>query len=511
MHPRHWAKTSPEKPSVIAVTANEVITYKQLNERSVQCANLMRAIGLKPGDHVAVVMENHPRFLEISWAAQRCGLYFTAICWRFKPQEVAYILEHSGAAALFTSRKQQALCESIDHVARRLPRYIVDGEMDGYQCYESAIAGQPTEPSAAETRGVDMLYSSGSTGKPKAVKIPIETAAIDEPPALYAFFGERYRWNEDTRYLISAPLYHSGPLRFSMAQGYFGGTLVMTEKFDPEENLELIQRYRITHAHWVPTMMVRLLKLPEQVRASYDVSSLQFVMSGAAPVSIECKQRMIDWLGPILEEAYGGTEGNASTLISSQEWLTHKGSVGKAAFGSIHILDDKDRELPPGDIGSVYFDGAPFEYYKDPQRTQQAYNSRGWSTLGDIGYLDEEGYLYLTDRKDDVIITNGVNVYPIEAEHVLISHPRVVDAAVFGLPDEDSGERVHAVVQLAEGEIAGVDLAMALMSYCRSKIANIKCPKSLDFHKQIPRHDTGKLYKRALKADYVKDRQKNDW
>lgn len=503
MHPRYWATVCPDKPAIIAETSGESISYQQLNRRSIQCANLMHSVGLKPGDHVAILMENHPGFFEIVWAAQRSGLYYTTISWRFQPQEVAYILEHCEARALFTSIRQREFCESIAESAKKLPRFVAGGSMAGYQCYETAIAEQPIEPIVEETRGSDMLYSSGSTGKPKAVKLPIEDSGLDQPPALYRFFGERYQWDENTRYLISAPLYHSGPLRFAMAQGYFGGTLVMTEKFDAEENLALIQKYRITHAHWVPTMMVRLLKLPESVRNKYDVSSLRFVMSGAAPISVETKRAMIEWLGPILEEAYGATEGNGATMISSKEWLEHPGSVGKAVGCTIHILDDDGNELPAGEIGNVYFDGPRFEYYKDPEKTREAYNERGWSTLGDIGYLDNQGYLYLTDRKNDVVIINGVNVYPLEAEQLLINHPKVMDAAVFGLPDEDSGEKLHAVVQLKENELASKALATELIDYCRENLATIRAPKTLDFRAAIPRHETGKLYKRMLKAEYL--------
>ncbi len=504
MHPRHWSAVYPDKPAVIAVTAGETISYKKLNDRSVQCANLLRQAGLKPGDHMAVIMENHPRFFEISWAAQRSGLYFTAISWRFKPEEVAYILEHCGARVLFSSTQQRELCRRLGKTTRGLSCFMAGGEMEGFENYESAIAGQPTTPSGKETRGVDMLYSSGSTGRPKAIKIPIEDAAIDEPAALYAFFGRRYQWNEQTKYLMSAPLYHSGPLRFSMAQHYFGGTVVMTERFEAEQDLALIEQYRITHAHWVPTMMVRLLKLPDAVRKAFDISSLEFVMSGAAPVSVETKQAMIDWLGPILEEAYGGTEGNGATMLNSEEWLQHPGSVGKAVGCRVHVVDDDGNELPAGQVGTIYFDGPEFEYYKDPEQTREAYNDRGWSTLGDIGYLDKDGYLYLTDRKTDVAIINGVNVYPLEAEQLLINHPKVIDAAVFGLPDGDSGERLHAVVQPAGRSLPGKALSVELIDYCRARIAAIKCPHTIDFRSRIPRHETGKLYKRLLKEEYLR-------
>jgi long-chain acyl-CoA synthetase len=503
MHPRHWAEVNPDKLAVIAARSGSVTTYRELNERSTQCANLLRRSGLKAGDHVAAILENHPRFLEISWAAQRAGLYFTPISWRFQPDEILYILGHCGAKAVFVSHGQRLLAEKVASEAAISIRLSVGGDLEGYEGYEHAIEKFPAVPIGSETRGVDMLYSSGSTGRPKAIKLPVDNPQIDGAPPLYRLFGERFAWSDSTVYLMPAPLYHSGPLRFAMAMGYFGGTVILMEKFDAREALELCERYRVTHAQWVPTMLVRLLKLPREVREHYDLSRLQFVIHGAAPVSVDVKRGMIDWLGPILEESYSGTEGNGATLISSVEWLAHPGSVGKAAFGTLHILDEEGREVPAGTIGDIYFDGPTFEYYKDPQKTRDAYNDRGWSTLGDIGYLDGEGYLYLTDRKSDVIITGGVNVYPIEAEHVLTSHPKVLDAAVFGIPDEDLGEAVHAVVQPAGREALDPGLERRLLDYCRSKIAHYKCPRSIDFRDELPRHETGKLYKRLLRAQYL--------
>lgn len=503
MHPKHWATTDPEKPAIIHAGSGRIITYRELDARSSRCANWLRHAGVNPGDHVAAVLENHPYFLEISWAAQRCGAYFTPISWRFQPDEILYILAHSGAKALFMSHAQPSLAA---HALKQAPvpiRLSVGGALDGFGSYEGAISESSPMPPCLETRGVDMLYSSGSTGKPKAIKLPVDNPAISGAPPLYRLFGARFGWSESTVYLMPAPLYHSGPLRFAMAMGYFGGTVVLMEKFDALEALRLCERYQVTHAQWVPTMLVRLLKLPGGIRERFDLRSLKFVIHGAAPVSVEVKRAMIAWLGPILEESYSGTEGNGATLISSAEWLAHPGSVGRAAFGALHVLDERGRDVPAGTVGDVYFDGPKFEYYKDPAKTRDAYNDRGWSTLGDIGYLDAEGYLYLTDRKSDVIITGGVNVYPIEAEHALVSHPMVTDAAVFGVPDEDLGEAVHGVVQLAAGADAGPELERALLDFCRSKIAHFKCPRTIEFCAELPRHDTGKLYKRLLKAQYL--------
>jgi acyl-CoA synthetase (AMP-forming)/AMP-acid ligase II len=509
MHPRHWAQLTPDKPAIIAPRAAATISYRELDERSVRCANLLWQAGIRAGDHIAIVVENHPRFLELCWAAQRSGLYFTPISWRFHPDEIAYIVAHCGAKAVFVSAKQRHLTDELPDEQKGLRRFLLGEEAPGYEHYERALAACSGTPQYEETRGIDMLYSSGSTGTPKAVKTLVEDRSIDGPSRLYRLFGERFEWNADTMYLMPPPLYHSGPLRFAMAMGYFGGTVIVMEKFDARESLELCQQYRATHAQWVPTMMVRLLKLPKAERESYDLTSLKCVIHGAAPVSVDTKRAMIKWLGPILEESYSGTEGNGATLINSAEWLAHPGSVGKAAFGRIHILDDAGKELPARSTGQIFFEGPGFEYFKDPERTQEAYDSHGWSTLGDIGYLDEEGYLYLTDRKSDVIITGGVNVYPIEAEHVLTSHPRVLDAAVFGLPDDDLGESIQAVVQPVDMREAGPDLAETLIEYCRSRIARYKCPRAIDFRAELPRHDTGKLYKRLIRAQYLEARPRS--
>jgi acyl-CoA synthetase (AMP-forming)/AMP-acid ligase II len=501
MHPRHWAARTPHKPAVIAPGSGQTVSYRELDRRSVRCANLLRRAGLRPGDHLALLMENQPRFLEISWAAQRAGLYFTPICWRFQPHEVAYILGHCGARALIVSAEQHALCEALPASARAMPRWLVGAEAAGYESYEAALARCPDSPEFKQTRGTDMLYSSGSTGTPKAVKLPVERTEIDGAGALYAMFGQRFGWDQATVYLMPAPLYHSGPLRFAMAMGYFGGTVILMDRFDARESLRLCEQYRVTHAQWVPTMMVRLLKLSATERAGFDLRNLRCVVHGAAPISVDTKRAMIEWLGPILEESYSGTEGNGATLISSGEWLEHPGSVGKAILGTIHILDEHGAELPAHRTGVVYFDGPRFEYFKDPVRTRQAYNERGWSTLGDIGRLDDEGYLYLTDRVSDVIISGGIKIYPIEAEHALSSHPRVLDAAVFGIPDEDLGERVHAVVQPVRPDEAGEDLERELIEFCRTRIAPFKCPRRIEFAAQLPRHETGKLYRRLLRAD----------
>lgn len=504
-HPRHWAALDPDRPAVILGGCGVVVTYGELSERADRCAQLLRRLGLGRGDHVAMLIENHPRFLEIAWAAQNSGLYFTPISWRFQPEEIAFILEDCGARVLIASAMQMP---TVQQLRLKLPglRYLVIGDVStaGVLSYERELATCPAVPVADESRGSDMVYSSGSTGRPKGVKQALPSAGIDGPSAMFRIYEGRYGWGPQTVYLLPAPLYHSGPLRFAMTMQNIGATLLVMERFDAREALALCERYRVTDAHFVPTMLVRILKLDAAERRQCDLTSVVRVIHGAAPCPPQIKRAMIDWLGPILEESYGGTEGNGLTMISSREWLAHPGSVGRAFMGAIHILDDEGRELPPGSQGTVYFSGGPrFEYHRNPAKTQEAHDLHGRSTLGDIGYLDEEGYLYLTDRRNNLVITGGVNVFPQEVENLLVTHPKVLDAAVFGLPDLEMGELIKAVVQLCDPGEASPDVAEELIEFCRAHLAHYKAPRSVDFRTQLPRHDTGKIYTRLLKEEYL--------
>jgi acyl-CoA synthetase (AMP-forming)/AMP-acid ligase II len=348
-----------------------------------------------------------------------------------------------------------------------------------------------------------MIYSSGTTGQPKGVRFPLKFAPPGDVSDLYKTRIKMHQLGPAVRYLSTAPMYHSAPLRYNMMVTRLGGTAYILEKFDAEAALAAIQQFAITHSQWVPTMFVRLLKLAESTRLGYDVSSLQYVIHAAAPCPIEIKQQMIDWLGPVIYEYYSGTEANGSTAITTEEWLKHKGSVGKAIHGEIHILDDDGLEQPPLQPGTVYFaNGSDFHYHKDPEKTRLAKNDQGWSTLGDIGYLDEAGYLYLQDRKSFMIISGGVNIYPQEIENLLITHPAVSDVAVFGVPNAEFGEEVKAVVELLPETAASPQLGTELLSFCRDRLSHIKCPRTIDFTPQLPRHPTGKLYKRQLRAQY---------
>jgi long-chain acyl-CoA synthetase len=466
---------------------------------------LFFSLGLRPGDHVAFLMENGLPFAEISWAAQRAGLIFTAISRYLKADEIAYIVRDCGARVFITSPacagETRGLAESAD-----APLLFMTGKaVPGWRSWDAEAGAQPTTPVENEFAGRDMLYSSGTTGRPKGVETsltPIPLGTIN--PLLKLLSVDLCGVNQASVYLSPAPLYHAAPLRFTMTAAAVGATVVVMQHFDAEAYLKFVEQYRATQSQLVPTMFVRLLKLPKDVRDRYDVSSLKGAIHAAAPCPVEVKQQMIDWWGPVLIEYYAGTEGNGGTVITSKEWLGHRGSVGRAVVGHIRIVDEETgRDQPPRVNGVIYFAGGqPFAYRNDPAKTKAAYQPDGSSTLGDIGYLDEEGYLYLTDRKAHMIISGGVNVYPQETEDVLIGHPDVLDVAVFGVPNADLGEEVKAVVQLREPTRASPALAEELIAYCRARISAIKCPRTVEFERELPRTPTGKLMKRQLRDRY---------
>ncbi len=498
------ARNTPDKPAYIMASSGEVVTFKELDERSNRCARLFREAGLRPGDAVAMYLENHPRFLEICWAAVRSGLYYTAISSYLTAEEADYIIGDCGAKLFITSNyKAGVAAELADLMPGVERRFMLDGAAAGYESYEDAVARHPPRPIADEIQGTDMLYSSGTTGRPKGIKRPVQGAPFGNREPAFELIGQLYRLDANVVYLSPAPLYHAAPLRFNMAILGLGGTTIIMERFDPEHALQLIETYKASHSQWVPTMFVRMLKLPKETRERHDVSSMQVAIHAAAPCPIPVKEQIIDWWGPVLYEYYAGTEGNGFCTITSEEWLQHKGSVGKALIGVARILDDDGVELPVGEPGTIFFsDGLPFEYHNDPERTAQSRNEKGWTTLGDVGYLDDEGYLYLTDRKAYMIISGGVNIYPQEVENLLVTHPKVVDVAVIGVPDEEFGEQVKAVVQPADMDHAGAELEAELIAFCRQHLSGIKCPNSVDFEAELPRQATGKLYKRLLKDRY---------
>jgi acyl-CoA synthetase (AMP-forming)/AMP-acid ligase II len=500
-HPKIHAAASPNKPAVIMASSGETVTYRQLDERSNRCAHLFRSLGLRHGDTVAFCLENRAEFFDLVWGAQRAGLIYVAISCRLTPSEMDYILNDSGAKALLSS---PYLGELLDQLQSPVKRYILGGEHAGWDSYDAAVTQMPTTPVADERAGTDMLYSSGTTGQPKGVRFPLpEDPDIAGVNPLSGLAAMAFKFSEHSIYLSPAPLYHAAPLRWCIAVHRLGGTVVVMEKFDPELALAAIEKYKINASQWVPTHFARMLKLPADVRAKYDVSSLETAVHAAAPCPVPIKAAMIEWWGPVLREYYAGTEGNGITFISSEEWLTHKGSVGRALNAVMHICDENGDDVPMGQEGTVFFESAAtFSYHNDPEKTKSATNKHGWTTLGDVGRLDEEGYLYLTDRKSFMIISGGVNIYPQEIENHLVTHPKVQDVAVIGGPHDEMGEEVIAVVQPLEMADASEALRDELIAYAREKLSGIKIPRRIDFRDELPRHDTGKLYKRLLRDEY---------
>jgi acyl-CoA synthetase (AMP-forming)/AMP-acid ligase II len=504
MHPGIHAAANPDKAAYIMASSGQVITYGQLNEASNQGAHLFRQLGLEMGDNVAIFMENNAAYLHICWAAHRAGLYYTCISSYLTAEEVAFIVGDCQAKVFITSQaKADVAADLVGLIPGVETQFMVGGAIDGYRSYEDEMASLPKVPIADEFEGSDMLYSSGTTGRPKGIKLPITGEPLGTPRSPVDILCSLYGITDAAIYLSPAPLYHSAPLRFNMGVLRKGGTTIVMERFDPEGALALIERHKISHSQWVPTMFVRMLKLPAEVRTKYDLSSLQVVIHAAAPCPEQTKRAMIEWLGPVLFEYYAGTEGNGFCAIKSDEWLAHPGSVGRAMVGTVHIMDDEGVEQAAGETGNVYFSGGPeFTYHNDPERTAESRNQHGWSTLGDVGHLDEDGYLYLTDRKSFMIISGGVNIYPQEIENLLVSHPKIMDVAVIGVPDPDFGEAVKAVVQAMDPSQAGADLEAEILDYCRQHLSTIKCPRSVDFDPQLPRHENGKLYKRLIKDRY---------
>lgn len=513
MYPGIWARKFPQKPAFIQSATGAAMTYGELDARSNRLARLARHRGMGSGGHVAIFMENDLRFFEVIWAALRAGLYVTPINRYLTAEEAAYILDDCGAGLLVASA-------TLAEVARELPAMApgcrswlaINGKVDGFEDYESAIAAHPAEALAEEPEGRFMLYSSGTTGRPKGILRPLSGLGIVEGAAQLAG-PQRALWGfgEDTIFLSTAPLYHSAPTGFGVAATVQGGTVVVMPRFDEIEALHAIEKYRVTHSQWVPTMFVRMLKRPAAERSGFDLSSHHVAVHGAAPCPVVIKRQMIEWWGPILYEYYSGSELHGLTHCDSQEWLAHPGTVGKAVMGTLHVCDDEGRELPPGEPGLVYFEqaGNPFEYHKDAGQTRSARHPvhDNWSALGDVGYVDADGYLYLTDRATFMIISGGVNIYPQEIEDRLILHPAVADVAVFGVPDPEMGEAVKAVVQPAPGVSPCAELAAELVAYAREHLAHYKCPRSIDFMAELPRLPTGKLYKRLLRDRYRGDVQ----
>lgn len=513
MYPGKYAQQDPDRAAIIMASSGETITYADYEARCNRLAHLFRANGLQRGDHYAIFMENNSHYVEACGAGERAGLYYTPINSFLKADELAYIVNNCLAQVLITSsakadvaREAMASCPNIKLAL------IVDAEGDEtLKDYQAATKEFPATPIADETMGSAMLYSSGTTGNPKGILRPLPDEKPDAvlPHAQIAVAMWNYR--EGLTYLSPAPLYHAAPQAAVGQTIRLGGTAIIMEKFDAEMCLNLIERYKVTHSQMVPTMFSRILKLPEDVRNAADTSSLESIVHAAAPCPVPVKEKMIDWWGPIIHEYYSSTEGLGFAACNSEQWLAHKGTVGRVVAGVLHVLDEDGNKVPQGTPGELWFEKATeFEYFNNEEKTKESSSADGkMATVGDVGYLDEDGFLFLTDRSTFMIISGGVNIYPQETENLLITHPKVMDAAVIGVPNEDFGEEVKAVIQLVPEESgnAGAEMEAELIAFCEANLSKVKCPKSVDFTIELPRLPTGKLYKKKLRDAYWGDKK----
>ena len=507
MYTGEQARLRPLQPAFIMAGTGEAVSYAELEARSNRLAHLFRKRGLKRLDHYAIFMENNNRYLECCGAGERAGLYFTCVNSYLTSSELAYIINNSESRILITSMtKLEVAREALGECPRIELCIIVDGpgESDRIIGLNEVTAGLPKTPIADESIGTAMLYSSGTTGRPKGIVRPLQEKPPSEQMPLFEFLHKLWHYREGMIYLSPAPLYHSAPQAAVNLAIRAGGTVIIMESFDPERYLELIEKWGVTHSQLVPTMFSRMLKLPEATRQRYDLSSLEIAVHAAAPCPAMVKDEMIKWWGPIIHEYYGATEGLGFTACDSAEWLAHRGTVGRVLLGDLHILDENMQPRPKGTPGIVWFKTAsPFEYFNDPNKTKEVRSPDGsMSTVGDVGYVDDDGFLYLTDRATFMIISGGVNIYPQECENLLITHPKIADAAVFGVPNADLGEEVKAVVQPMPGIAPGPDLADELIAFCSQALSRQKVPRSIDFEAELPRLPTGKLYKRLLRDRY---------
>jgi long-chain acyl-CoA synthetase len=493
------------KPAVLLHPSGTVVSFDDLEAAANRLAHLFRGAGLAPADTVAIIMENNKHIHAVMWAARRCGLYFTMVNTHLSASEIAYIVHDSGAKAVVSSKGMRSICEQLSgDLPNGLPEIAVvaDDSIPGWRRYPECVQDESPDRVIGARYGQLLQYSAGTTGRPKGIRRPLNPAGSGGAPLTTPVF-EALGVTGDSVYLSPAPTYHTAPAMWTMAAQAVGATVVMMERFDAEQALECIDRYGVTHAQFVPTMFVKMLRLPYAVRQRYDLSSLQRVVHAAAPCPPAIKRQMIEWWGPIIDEYYGSSEGAGISFIRAEEWLDHPGSVGKPMMGVPHILDEHGNEVPAGEIGEIFYEGGyPFEYLNDKTKTSAARTHEGWVTVGDVGYLDGDGYLYLTDRRNHMIISGGVNIYPQEVENELVAHPQIVDAAVFGVPDDVMGQKVTAVVQLTDRSQASDELADHLMRWLRDRIAHYKCPRYLYFDPQLPRTDAGKLYKRRLLEKY---------
>jgi long-chain acyl-CoA synthetase len=505
MHPIAHAATRPDHPAVIMAESGEQMTYREMDEAANRFAQLLRARGFKPDDAFAVLLENRIEYFTLIWGSQRAGTLLVPISSRLTAPEIIYILKDSNAKLLISSPYFDGVMADIRRECPDLDVLVTGG--DGAEDFAAALSAHPVTPIADQRAGLTMLYSSGTTGRPKGIR-PAPPADPD-PQAMIPFIGLATMGagmpaDGSMIYLSPAPLYHAAPLAWCSAAQRLGGTLVVLEKFEPDAALAAIERYKITDSQWVPTHFVRFLKLDQASRSKYDLSSHKRALHAAAPCPVPIKHAMIEWWGEIVNEYYAGSEGIGMTMIHSADWLTHPGSVGRAIYGTLHVCDPDGEEVAAGEDGLIYFENALLPtYHNDPAKTAEAMHPRGWMTLGDIGHVDADGFLFLTDRKSHMIISGGVNIYPQEIENLLITHPKVMDAAVIGAPCPDLGEKVVAVVQPKDMATAGPALEAELREFLAPSLSKIKLPKLFDFRPELPREANGKLYKRELRDEFA--------
>jgi len=505
MHPIQHAQARPDHPAVIMAGSGKTMSFGEMDEQANRFAHLLRANGFAPDDAFAVLLENRIEFYTLIWGSQRAGTMLVPISTRLTAPEIAYILKDSEAKLLITSEAFNGVLPGIRAAHPDLPVLIMDGS--GEEDFATALASQPSEPFPDQQAGLVMLYSSGTTGRPKGIR-PAPPADPD-PQAVNPFIGLAVMGagmpaDGTMVYLSPAPLYHAAPIGWSSTVHRLGGTVVMMEKFDPETALAAIEKYKVTDSQWVPTHFVRMLKLPKDIRTKYDLSSHKRALHAAAPCPVEIKREMIDWWGPIVNEYYAGSESIGMTMVHSADWLKYPGTVGKAIHGTVHVCGPDNEELGTGEDGLIFYENDILPtYHNDPEKTKEAMHPKGWMTLGDIGHVNEEGFLFLTDRKSHMIISGGVNIYPQEIENLLVTHDKIMDAAVIGAPDPDLGERVVAVVQPIDMSDAGEALEQELRDFLEPQLARIKMPKLFDFRPDLPREANGKLYKRELRDEYL--------
>lgn len=498
------AAAVPNRIAIFSERGNQ--SFGELNHQANQLARLLRRAGIGVGDPVALLCGNRLEFAAVRFALHRIGARITPISWHLSPQDISYIVDNSEAEVLFADvRVAAAASQAVGNNDRLKLKLAIGGDIEGFDDFEQALRGIPGDDIDEPSLGTMMLYTSGTTGKPKGVfrKQPDPHAAAGMLQLMMAVFQYDPDCGSDLA-LATGPLYHSGPFNMCLTQPLSAGIgTVLMDKWDAEQTLQLIEQYRISHCFFVPTMFSRLLQLPEATRAKYDVSSLKFVIHGAAPCSVAIKQQMLDWFGPIIWEIFAGTE-SPGTMVSPDDWLARPGTVGKPGPGQMKILDAQGAQLPPGETGTVYVQnpsGSAFEYFRDREKTQSVLR-QDYFTAGDMGYIDDDGYLFLTGRSAEVIITGGVNIYPQEIDDVLARHPAVADVACVGVPHAEWGEEVKAVVELRSSQLASDELARELMDFVQPLLARQKWPRSIDFVAELPRSQAGKMQRKQLRARY---------